>query len=170
MAHAGWRRRKHDGGPFRRNVFTAVNRYSASNLVVAMAISPFLLRGLFGLEVDSVARRVTLRPHLPPDWTAASVSHVGITGGHLNFKIDCTMSGLTLKTENQGAGNLTILFAPAYSPYTTVTAATLDDRPSNSLAGKREPRLASSDRSNDSGRSDDDCNTPHTLVRSRPSR
>jgi glycogen debranching enzyme len=94
----------------------------------AMVISP-LLRGLFGLEVDSIARRVTLSPHLPPDWTDASVARVGVTGGHLNFQIHRSMSGLTLKIENQGAGNLTILFAPAYSPYTTVTAATLNDRP-----------------------------------------
>jgi glycogen debranching enzyme len=94
----------------------------------AMVISP-VLRGLFGLEVDSIARRVALRPHLPPDWTDSSATHVGVAAGHLDFQIHRTMSGLTLKIENQGAGSLKILFAPAYSPYTTVTAATLNNRP-----------------------------------------
>ena len=34
----------------------------------AMVISP-LLRGLFGLQTDAGARRVTLAPHVPADWT-----------------------------------------------------------------------------------------------------
>ena len=43
-----------------------------------MVISP-LLRGLFGLEADAGAHRLTFAPHVPADWTWFTLDnlHVG---------------------------------------------------------------------------------------------
>ena len=43
----------------------------------AMVISP-LLRGLFGLQTDAGARRVTLAPHVPANWTRFTLDNVRV--------------------------------------------------------------------------------------------
>lgn len=94
----------------------------------AMIISP-ILRGIFGLEANSVERRLTVRPHLPADWPEASINRLPIASGTLNLRLERNESMLTLTVENHGAGNLKLLFAPAYSPYTNVTAASFNQEP-----------------------------------------
>jgi glycogen debranching enzyme len=94
----------------------------------AMVISP-LLRGLFGLDIDSIEKRVTLHPHLPPDWNTAALRHVVLGTGYVDFEIHRDDSQLTLQVSNHGAGDFTLSFAPAYSPYTAVSAATVDGKP-----------------------------------------
>ena len=94
----------------------------------AMVISP-LLRGLFGLEVDSIDKHVTLRPHLPVEWTDASVSHVRIAAGYADFTLHRGADSLSLQIDNHSTGSWVLSFAPAYSPYTEVTGATLGSAP-----------------------------------------
>jgi glycogen debranching enzyme len=91
----------------------------------AMVISP-LIRGVFGLEMDGIAKRILLQPHLPARWTDAALRHVPFHGGTVDFTLHRDASSLTLKVENHGAGPFTLRFSPAYSPYTAVTDATLD--------------------------------------------
>jgi glycogen debranching enzyme len=94
----------------------------------AMVISP-LLRGLFGLDVDSLEKHVTLRPHLPPEWTRASMSHVRIGTGYADFVFRRSTDSLSLHIDNHSTGVWKLTFAPAYSPYTEVTGVTLGSAP-----------------------------------------
>ena len=55
-----------------------------------MVVSP-LLRGLFGLQTDAGARRVTLAPHVPADWTWFTVDNVhgGTASLRLAYRKTC---------------------------------------------------------------------------------
>ena len=46
----------------------------------AMVITP-ILRGLFGISIDSQTKTITVNPHLPPSWTSATVKHIRLTNG-----------------------------------------------------------------------------------------
>jgi hypothetical protein len=95
----------------------------------AMVISP-LLRGLFGLEVDSLNKHITLEPHFPTSWSDVSLRHVRLgTDGYVDFAFHRDATKLTLRVINHSTGAWTLTFSPAYSRYTTVTAATLEHAP-----------------------------------------
>jgi glycogen debranching enzyme len=89
----------------------------------AMVISP-LLRGLFGLETDSLEKHITLQPHFPPEWTEASLRHVRMGEGYVDFTFHRNAISFSLKVENHATGPWKLTFAPSYSPYTIVTGAT----------------------------------------------
>jgi hypothetical protein len=93
-----------------------------------MVISP-LLRGLFGLDVNSIDKHVTLRPHLPPEWTQASIQHIRIGTGYADFVFHRSADSLSLRIDNLSTGGWHLTFAPAYSPYTDVTGASLGGAP-----------------------------------------
>jgi glycogen debranching enzyme len=95
----------------------------------AMVISP-LLRGLFGLEVDSLKKHITLAPHFPASWNDISLRHVRLgADGHVDFVFHRDTNGLTLQVMNHSTGHWTLTFSPAYSRYTTVLATTLQHVP-----------------------------------------
>lgn len=94
----------------------------------AMVIAP-LLRGVFGLEVDAMAKRITLRPHLPVDWNHAALRNVAFNGGTVDFIFDRTPAEMTLRVDNHGASGFMLDYAPAYSPATSVSAATVNGEP-----------------------------------------
>lgn len=94
----------------------------------AMVISP-LLRGLFGLEVNSIDKHVTLRPHFPAEWRKASLHHVRVGTGYADFSFRRTGQYLILGIENHSTGPWKLTFAPAYSPYTELTAVTMRGGP-----------------------------------------
>jgi hypothetical protein len=94
-----------------------------------MLISP-VLRGLFGLEVDSLKKHITLAPHFPASWNDISVRHVRFgTDGYVDFSFHRDASRLTLQVTNHATGSWTLTFSPAYSRYTAITAATLQNAP-----------------------------------------
>lgn len=91
----------------------------------AMVISP-LLRGMFGLEVDSLHKHITLAPHFPASWNDMSLRHVRLGAtGYVDFAFHRDENVLKLQVTNYSTGPWTLTFSPAYSRYTTVTAATL---------------------------------------------
>ncbi len=92
----------------------------------AMVVSP-LLRGLFGLSVDAVKRRITLDPHLPADWSRAAVKNVKLGGASVNFLIERDDHALKLTIVNSGAA-FELSFAPAYAPCAKITSATLNGK------------------------------------------
>ena len=49
----------------------------------AMVITP-LMRGLFGLDVDAIHRRLTVQPHLPADWPGAVVHNLRVGSSVVN--------------------------------------------------------------------------------------
>ncbi|HUB77277.1 MAG TPA: hypothetical protein VMB03_00705 [Bryobacteraceae bacterium] len=91
----------------------------------AMVISP-LLRGLAGLDVDSVEARVRFAPHLPADWDSLGVDGVRLPEGRLNLDLTRDQSSLTLSIANRGSRAVAFEFAPAYPPCARVTAAEVD--------------------------------------------
>lgn len=94
----------------------------------AMVISP-LLRGLFGLDVDSLEKHITLRPHFPPEWTDVSLRHVRLGTGYADFTFHRSSKSLSLAVENHSSGAWQVTFAPAYSKYTAVTGAEAGNAP-----------------------------------------
>jgi hypothetical protein len=52
----------------------------------AMVISP-VLRGLFGLEWDAAANKLTITPSLPAQWDKAKLNHVPFGGGDLDLEM-----------------------------------------------------------------------------------
>ncbi|HXE12526.1 MAG TPA: GH116 family glycosyl hydrolase [Bryobacteraceae bacterium] len=95
----------------------------------AMVISP-VLRGLFGLDVDSLRKHITLAPHLPVSWNDMSLRHVRLgTDGYIDFSFHRDSNMLTLQVINHSTGAWRLTFSPAYSRYTAITAVTLQNAP-----------------------------------------
>jgi hypothetical protein len=84
------------------------------------------LQGVFGLEVDSIAKRITLHPHFPADWDHAALRNVAFNGGTVDFIFERTSSELTLRVENHGVSGFMLDYAPAYSPATSVASVTVN--------------------------------------------
>jgi glycogen debranching enzyme len=93
----------------------------------AMIIAP-LLRGLFGLEVNSVQKHVVLRPQLPADWNDAAIRGVHVADGTMDFALHRDAHRYTLKVTNHGVPGATLRFGPAYSAYTVITGASVNGR------------------------------------------
>lgn len=79
----------------------------------SMVLTP-LLRGLLGIDVDVPARRVTIAPHLPPDWDSVDVDNVPVGTGTLSFAIRRTGGRITATVKRSGdVVPLEIVFSPA---------------------------------------------------------
>ncbi len=92
----------------------------------AMVVSP-LLRGLFGLSVDAVKRRITFDPHLPADWSRAALKNVKLGGAPVDFVLERNDQTLKLSIVNSGAA-FDLSFAPASAPCAKITSATLNGK------------------------------------------
>ena len=79
----------------------------------SMVITP-LLRGLLGIDVDAPARRLTLAPHLPPEWDSVTVANLPFGGGTLSVRITRSGAGMRAELRQQGAGGpIAVAFSPA---------------------------------------------------------
>jgi hypothetical protein len=68
----------------------------------AMVISP-VLRGLFGLEWDAPANKLTISPSLPAQWDKAVLHHVPLAGGDVDLEINRDGSMLTVRATGASA-------------------------------------------------------------------
>lgn len=93
----------------------------------AMVVSP-LLRGLFGLQTNASASRVTLAPHLPADWASFTMDKVRAGEASLRFDYRKTASEVSLTVTRSGNGDCTLEFSPAVSPRAQVTGAEMNGR------------------------------------------
>jgi glycogen debranching enzyme len=66
----------------------------------AMVISP-VIRGLFGLEWDVDAKKLTVTPSLPAEWDKAKLHHLPFAGGDMD--LDITREGGTLLVRAGGS-------------------------------------------------------------------
>lgn len=55
----------------------------------SMVLTP-LIRGLLGIDVDAPESRLTLAPHLPPDWDSVRVEHIPFASGTVDVSIKRT--------------------------------------------------------------------------------
>jgi glycogen debranching enzyme len=79
----------------------------------SMVLTP-LIRGLLGISVDMPNRRVTIAPHLPPDWDWVDVNNVPVGSGRLSISLKRTAGRIMASVRRTGdATPLEILFSPA---------------------------------------------------------
>ena len=80
----------------------------------SMVLTP-LLRGLLGVDVDAPRGRVTLAPHLPPDWDSVSVDNIPVGRGAVSFTIRREAGTLTVAARRQGVdrAGIELVFSPA---------------------------------------------------------
>jgi glycogen debranching enzyme len=93
----------------------------------AMVVSP-LLRGLFGLQTDAGACRVTLEPHVPADWTWFTLDHVRVGSTSLRLAYRKTTGDISLTVTRGGSGGCTLEFSPAVSPRAQVIGVEMNGR------------------------------------------
>jgi hypothetical protein len=84
----------------------------------AMVISP-VLRGLFGLEWNAASNTLTVTPHLPADWTTATVRHIPL--GHAFVDLTFTRQDSSWLIAASGAD----IHLASHAPQARVTGNTL---------------------------------------------
>jgi hypothetical protein len=91
----------------------------------SMVLTP-LIRGLLGLDVDAPSGRVTIAPHLPPDWDSVAVENVPVGSGRISFVVRRAPGEMAL-TVNRAPGSapLEVNFAPALPLGALIPAAAL---------------------------------------------
>ena len=94
----------------------------------AMVVSP-ILRGLLGLRVDAVNRRITLAPHLPADWTTLAVRNITVGPLSVDFKFHKALGSLTLETISNGRQACLVEFSPAFSPRAQIVSVKFNGNP-----------------------------------------
>jgi aldose 1-epimerase len=78
----------------------------------SMVLTP-LLRGLLGLDVDAPAHRLTLAPHLPPQWDSVAVQNIPFGAGTVGVRLTRTGAGLRAELGQRGAGGpIDVAFSP----------------------------------------------------------
>ena len=93
----------------------------------SMVLTP-LVRGLLGVDVDMPARRVTIAPHLPPEWDSLRVEHVLAGFERLSVAIRREPGRITATVAREGrdeggvAAALEIVFSPALPLGATTSA------------------------------------------------
>ncbi len=81
----------------------------------SMVLTP-LIRGLLGIDVDAPAGRVTIAPHLPPDWDSVAVDRVPVGRGTMSFVVRRSPGRMTLSVTRDpapGEGPIDVVFSPA---------------------------------------------------------
>ncbi len=82
----------------------------------SMVLTP-LIRGLLGIDVDAPRRRLTIAPHLPPDWDSVFVSNVPLGTDKIGFSIIREGGALTLRlSESPPPYDMTRGLKPLSSP------------------------------------------------------
>lgn len=91
----------------------------------AMVISP-LLRGMLGLEVDAIAKRVSFTPHVPANWNTFSVRNIQIGGQRVELGYRRESGEISLSANSVGESPVTLDFSPAISLRAKVIAVELN--------------------------------------------
>ena len=81
----------------------------------SMVLTP-LIRGLLGIEVDAPAHRLTMAPHLPPDWDSLGARNIVIAGATVDLALRRTAGGMRLDLTRRGAVfPIDVVFSPAFA-------------------------------------------------------
>ncbi len=93
----------------------------------AMVVSP-ILRGLLGLDADSLSHHLSFSPHIPADWTFFHIGNLRVGSTTLDLTYRKTLDGITLEVQRTGSGDCVIEFSPALSPRAEVLGAEINSR------------------------------------------
>ena len=96
----------------------------------AMVVSP-LLRGLFGLETDAGAHRISMSPHVPADWTWFAIDNIHVGTASLRLAYRKSVGEISLTVTRGGTGDCSLDFSPAVSPRAQIVGVEMN--------GKRVP-------------------------------
>jgi glycogen debranching enzyme len=108
------------------NQYTALSGSTSDQIwSAAMVISP-LLRGMLGLEVDAIAKRVSFTPHVPADWNAFSVRNIQIGAERVDLRYRRESGEVSLRANSAGESSVTLDFNPAISLRANVIAVELN--------------------------------------------
>lgn len=78
----------------------------------SMVLTP-LIRGLLGIDVDAPAHRLTIAPHLPPEWDSLAVDDVPVGAGRVSFVLRRANGRVTLALHRTGDGApIDVTFSP----------------------------------------------------------
>ena len=69
------------------------------------------VNGLLGLQVDAVSNRITLAPHLPPNWHTVAIRNLRVGSSEITFNLISSASEIGLEMENSG-DPVNVSFAP----------------------------------------------------------
>ena len=95
----------------------------------AMVVSP-VLRGMFGLEIDALHRRLIFAPHTPADWTQFSLDNVQVGNNRLSLNYKKTEEEILLEASlTTGSEECAIEFRPAISLRAKVLEAEIKGKP-----------------------------------------
>jgi hypothetical protein len=92
-----------------------------------MVISP-LLRGMFGLQFDAQAHKLTFAPHVPADWKEFTIRRVATGSDTVDLKFARTADSITMTAERKGNADVTLEFRPALSLRAKVFGVTLNGK------------------------------------------
>ena len=93
----------------------------------AMVVSP-ILRGMLGLDADSLSHHLSFSPHIPADWTLFHIGNLRVGSTILELTYRKTLDGITLEVHRTGSGDCVIEFSPALSPRAEVLGAEINSR------------------------------------------
>jgi hypothetical protein len=97
----------------------------------SMVLTP-LIRGLLGISVDMPNHRVTIAPHLPPEWDSVEVDNVPVGSGKLSIALK--RAGGRFAATVSRAGDTTpleVVFSPALPLGARVTAGAPSQTPND---------------------------------------
>src|ERR1019366_7643533 len=80
----------------------------------SMVLTP-LIRGLLGIDVDAPRHRVTIAPHLPPDWDSVAVDNVPVGTERISFVLRRGNGRIALALRRAGGDRapIDVEFSPA---------------------------------------------------------
>ena len=93
----------------------------------AGTVLPFI-RGLLGLSVNALENSFTFAPNVPGNWEAFSIRNFRIGDEQVEIMFVRSDTRVRVVVERSTSGPLTITFAPALSPGTRITGASVDER------------------------------------------
>ncbi len=106
----------------------------------SMVLTP-LIRGLLGLDVDAPRHKLTVAPHLPPEWDSLRVDNVPVGLGLVSLELRRRNGAITLRVRRAGALTepLEVEFAPSLPLGARVTTrgASVTATPGDSHASVR---------------------------------
>ena len=93
----------------------------------AMVVSA-ILRGLFGLQADAEAHRITFAPHVPAAWTSLAIHNFQEGNVSAEFRYRKTQEGIVLEVKRTGVGDCRVEFSPAVSLRAEVLGVEMNGR------------------------------------------
>ena len=93
----------------------------------AMVVSP-ILRGMFGLDANTLTHQLVFAPHVPADWDFFSVGNLSIEGCTLSLTYRRTFDTVALDIQREGTGECNLEFSPALALRARVGGAELNGR------------------------------------------